>query len=652
MKRLDLLRKVREFGGFQVNDLLENVVKYILNSDGRVEEDEDENKIQHVRCFLFKLREKYEKHQRKYERLMEKEKEWLDIEMEIPKMPKKTSSMGRPSKDWEDLGERSKRSKVALLSENHPDSLERAFHRSKKSVQLSGCSLATGKSPTKTEAVKPVRMEPIYALSLKIQCDLSDDQYQMIRNSSLAHNADIFPTLHELFETKKSCYPSEVLYAETQAVCPLQNILDHTLTRIATLEDSRAALEDIQGDQVEGTLYCKIGFDGASSQSVYKQKYDQTDLDEAKKNEESLFQTALVPLKLTVDTKTVWMNKKPSSTHFCRAVNLQYKKETKEVIQQEKRRLQEEVDNLNMLNLDVERFGLACKIRYQVDFTMFDGKAINAITNNTSTQTCNVCKAKPSEMNDIHCIRQKVVSQEALKLGLSTLHCWIRCFEYLLHLGYKMEIRQFYARSPEEKLSVSNKKKYIQDRCREELSLLVDIPKQGFGNTNDGNTARRAFENAEVFSDITGVKVEVITRLRTILKAVCSGYDLLPDKFSVYCQETTDCILSSYSWYVIPPSVHKLLEHGLQVSQTLELPIGMYSEEALEALNKEIRKARLNHSAKISRLNVMKNQFNHLLVRSDPIISSISFVKKRSGSDKALPVEVLSLLKDEATPFY
>ena len=142
------------------------------------------------------------------------------------------------------------------------------------------------------------------------------------------------------------------------------------------------------------------------------------------------------------------------------------------------------------------------------------------------------------------------------------------------------------------------------------------------------------------------MKVEVITRLRTILKAVCSGYDLLPDKFSVYCQETTDCILSSYSWYVIPPSVHKLLEHGLQVSQTLELPIGMYSEEALEALNKEIRKARLNHSAKISRLNVMKNQFNHLLVRSDPIISSISFVKKRSGSDKALPVEVLSLLKD------
>ena len=59
----------------------------------------------------------------------------------------------------------------------------------------------------------------------------------------------------------------------------------------------------------------------------------------------------------------------------------------------------------------------------------------------------------------------------------------------------------------------------------------------------------------------------------------------------------------------------------------LELPIGVYSEESQEAMNKEIRKARLNHTAKISRKNVMKNQFNHLLVRSDPIVSSTKFRK-------------------------
>ena len=36
------------------------------------------------------------------------------------------------------------------------------------------------------------------ALSLKIQCDLSDEQYQIIRNSSIIYNADIYPSLHEI----------------------------------------------------------------------------------------------------------------------------------------------------------------------------------------------------------------------------------------------------------------------------------------------------------------------------------------------------------------------------------------------------------------------------------------------------------------------
>ena len=39
----------------------------------------------------------------------------------------------------------------------------------------------------------------------------------------------------------------------------------------------------------------------------------------------------------------------------------------------------------------------------------------------------------------------------------------------------------------------------------------------GIGNTNDGNTARRAYEIGEIFTNIKGVVVDVIIRLRTIL---------------------------------------------------------------------------------------------------------------------------------------
>ena len=51
----------------------------------------------------------------------------------------------------------------------------------------------------------------------------------------------------------------------------------------------------------------------------------------------------------------------------------------------------------------------------------------------------------------------------------------------------------------------------------------MDTLKQGFNNTNTGNTERWAFEESAVFSEITGIDERIIARLRNILKAVCSG---------------------------------------------------------------------------------------------------------------------------------
>ncbi|CAF0966997.1 unnamed protein product [Brachionus calyciflorus] len=51
---------------------------------------------------------------------------------------------------------------------------------------------------------------------------------------------------------------------------------------------------------------------------------------------------------------------------------------------------------------------------------------------------------------------------------------------------------------------------------------------------------------------------------------------------------------------------------------------GYYSEEALEARNKDKKYIRLFHTRKISRVTTLTDQFNRLLVTSDPIISTIS----------------------------
>ena len=74
--------------------------------------------------------------------------------------------------------------------------------------------------------------------------------------------------------------------------------------------------------------------------------------------------------------------------------------------------------------------------------------------------------------------------------------------------------------------------------------------------------------------------------------------------------------------------------------------MGSYSEEAQEAQNKVLRKARLEHTAKISRINVMKNQLDFMMCRTDPVISSITFKKHKNLHGKPLDPKVLALLKE------
>lgn len=59
------------------------------------------------------------------------------------------------------------------------------------------------------------------------------------------------------------------------------------------------------------------------------------------------------------------------------------------------------------------------------------------------------------------------------------------------------------------------------------MSLLVDIPKQGgSGTTNDGNTARRFFEDPKTSSEITGIDVRLIEALAVLLKSLSSGFEI------------------------------------------------------------------------------------------------------------------------------
>ena len=70
---------------------------------------------------------------------------------------------------------------------------------------------------------------------------------------------------------------------------------------------------------------------------------------------------------------------------------------------------------------------------------------------------------------------------------------------------------------------------------------------------------------------------------------LASGYAVDVDRYHEYAVETARLLVAEYGWYKLPPTVHKVLVHGSVIIASLELPIGMYSEEASEAQNKHYK---------------------------------------------------------------
>lgn len=74
------------------------------------------------------------------------------------------------------------------------------------------------------------------------------------------------------------------------------------------------------------------------------------------------------------------------------------------------------------------------------------------------------------------------------------------------------------------------------------------------------------------------------------------------------------------------------------------LPIGVYSEEAQEARNKDFKRVREHNTRKISRTATNEDILHNFLVSSDPIISNLRHIKPKEHSD--IPKDVQKLLKN------
>ncbi|XP_076285552.1 uncharacterized protein LOC143211606 isoform X1 [Lasioglossum baleicum] len=220
----------------------------------------------------------------------------------------------------------------------------------------------------------------------------------------------------------------------------------------------------------------------------------------------------------------------------------------------------------------------------------------------------------------------------------------LRILIYKVHVNSLPYFEKGSARTIEEKKLQAARKKKVQNSLKD-LSITVDVVKQGAGTSNTGNVARTFFRKAESVVAVTGLNAAIITRLHNIHQVITRDKKADSVKFKEYCSETAKLCIKIYPWYKLPASVHKVLQHGSEVLATFELPIGLYSEELQEANNKVFRKSRAKNSRMCSRKKTNIDIIRHMLLSSDPLISSLRI--KDGKHMEVLSQEVKTLLLDQ-----
>ena len=167
-------------------------------------------------------------------------------------------------------------------------------------------------------------------------------------------------------------------------------------------------------------------------------------------------------------------------------------------------------------------------------------------------------------------------------------------------------------------------KKKCQLQLRENLGIVVDLPKSGgSGTSNDGNTARRFFRAHKEVAKILDINESLIKRLYIALCVLSANRYIDEKKLMEFNAETYDLYLSLYKWFNMPQAVHKMLAHSHQVVAIKAIPIGSLSEEPQESSNKIFKYTREHHTRKIAREKTNFDLMSRMLCNSDPKISSM-----------------------------
>lgn len=399
------------------------------------------------KTYLPQFKSKWNQANRTKDRFYKKFDTWLNGFVIFKKIKNVVTAAGRPTKKIEESSERSQRRKVADLEKSNKltiaelqSLLERRLCKEGKRDEAAMIgevlSLGAHEFRQRLQCQNTVtKFSKDESLALMTDIRLSRYQYNSLREQCLLKNADIFPSYNQIFQAKSECYPSLMEITEKGAFIKMQQLLDHTVQRLFQIKDVKQ--KSLETKQNKFLLHSKWGCDGASGNSIYKQNFQNSQI-----TDESVFSVSWVPIQLiSIENEVIWKNPHPSSSNYCRPLFFEFLKETPENVTKVVKDYEAQIKNLTETTVSIAD-NHDFSVSHNLSLTMIDGKICQILTNTSSAACCPICKAKPSEMNDLVKIRRKDLNSDAFKYGLSSLHALIRFMEFILNIAYRLDLKK------------------------------------------------------------------------------------------------------------------------------------------------------------------------------------------------------------------
>ncbi|XP_065676347.1 uncharacterized protein LOC124807453 isoform X2 [Hydra vulgaris] len=217
-----------------------------------------------------------------------------------------TTPLGRPTLNFDESSLRSKYRKVADMV--HYSANQLSFATKVKFGKNNKPKKAKLEEKLLVDTISPSCMSTVEALALILDCNSTKASYQLMKNKADSKECNLYPAYNCVRMAKDQCYPKNISITDCSASVPLQDLLDHTTTRL--LETQTGVLNANECNRL--TLTYKAGFDGSSGHSIYKQICNDDECTWNLKSEESLFITCFAPSELSsiVNDKKIilWRN--------------------------------------------------------------------------------------------------------------------------------------------------------------------------------------------------------------------------------------------------------------------------------------------------------------------------------------------------------